>query len=95
MKKGKVRFTYFVLFTLVLCVGLVSNAYSAGFAIVEQSVSGLGNAYAGGTASAEDATTLFYNPAGITKLKKAQLILAGHVIIPHAKFKNEGSTHLL
>ncbi|GAB6182564.1 hypothetical protein JCM13991_03050 [Thermodesulfovibrio hydrogeniphilus] len=72
-----------------------SNAHAAGFALIEQSVSGLGNAYAGGAASAQDATTIFYNPAGLTQLKKPELIIGGHVIIPHAKFHNENSTHVL
>ncbi len=67
-------------------------ASGAGFALIEQSVSGLGNAYAGGAAIAEDATTIFYNPAGLTRISGQQLITAGYVIIPSAKFTNEGST---
>lgn len=35
------------------------------FALNEQSVSGLGSAYAGGAAQAEDASIIFFNPAGI------------------------------
>lgn len=73
---------------------MISNANAAGFALIEQGVSGLGNAYAGGAASAEDATTIFYNPAGLTRLKKPEFIAAGHVIIPNAKFTNDGSTHV-
>lgn len=90
---GKTIFSVVILFVFVTAYNEYAEA--AGFAIVEQSVSGLGNAYAGGSAGAEDATTLFFNPAGITRLKNAQLILAGHVIIPEAKFKNQGSTHVL
>jgi long-chain fatty acid transport protein len=67
----------------------------AGFALVEQSVSGLGNAYAGGAASAEDATTIFFNPAGMTRLGGQQVSLAAHIIVPSAKFTNEGSTYAL
>ncbi|GAB4257934.1 MAG: outer membrane protein transport protein [Deferrisomatales bacterium] len=82
----------------LLCLGtlflfLSGQAHGAGFAIVEQSVSGLGNAFAGGAASAEDATTIFFNPAGMTRLGGQQAILGGHVIIPSAKFENQGSTH--
>jgi long-chain fatty acid transport protein len=41
---------------------LVVKAYGAGIAIYEQGVSGIGNAYAGAAASAEDGSTIFYNP---------------------------------
>ena len=36
----------------------------------EQSVTGLGRSFAGGAAMAEDASTIYYNPAGITRLKE-------------------------
>jgi len=82
---------------LAFCVLIISAgaAFGAGFALVEQSVSGLGNAYAGGAASAEDATTIFYNPAGLTRLSGQEVIAGGHVIVPSVKFHNEGSTHVL
>jgi long-subunit fatty acid transport protein len=41
---------------------------AAGFALMEQSASGLGNAYAGQAAAAQDATTVFSNPAGMSFL---------------------------
>jgi long-chain fatty acid transport protein len=41
------------------------GAYGGSFSLNEQSVSGLGTAYAGGAAQAEDASTLFFNPAGV------------------------------
>ncbi|OGW47085.1 MAG: hypothetical protein A2Y66_06435 [Nitrospirae bacterium RBG_13_41_22] len=79
------------------CIFLISagSALGAGFALVEQSVSGLGNAFAGGAAGAEDATTIFYNPAGMTLLSDQQFILGAHVIIPSLKFDNKDSTHVL
>lgn len=83
---------------LVVAVAVLmgmGTAQGAGFALIEQSVSGLGNAYAGGAASAEDASTIFYNPAGMTLLNGTQASAAGHIIIPSAKFQNQGSTHLL
>ncbi len=72
-----------------------SQALAAGFAIYEQSVSGLGNAFAGGAASAEDATTVFYNPAGLTRLPGQQAVVGVHAIRTHFEFDNDGSTHLL
>ncbi|NWF76782.1 MAG: outer membrane protein transport protein [Nitrospirae bacterium] len=84
---------------LLFLIGIIifissSTALGAGFALVEQSVSGLGNAYAGGAAAAEDATTIFYNPAGLTRLDGQEMILGIHIISPTAKFHNEGSTHI-
>ncbi|MEW6584391.1 MAG: outer membrane protein transport protein [Nitrospirota bacterium] len=86
-----------IVFLVSMCVSFVAagSVFGAGFALIEQSVSGLGNAYAGGAAAAEDATTIFYNPAGLTRLKGRQLVFGGHVIMPYVKFHNEGSTHVL
>lgn len=75
-------------------LAITSPAFSAGFAIIEQSVSGLGNAFSGGAASAEDATTVFFNPAGLTRLEGQQAIAGVNLIIPQAKFSNKGSTHI-
>jgi long-chain fatty acid transport protein len=70
-------------------------ASASGFALIEQSVSGLGNAFAGGAAIAEDASTIFFNPAGMSRLQGTQFIVGGNLIMPSAKFHNEGSTHVL
>jgi len=66
--------------------GFADLGQAAGFALVEQNASGLGNAYAGQAASAQDASTIFFNPAGMTLLPDAQLVVAGHLIQPSAKF---------
>src|SRR5437879_8137574 len=52
---------------VVSALGLLagSEAHAAAFALYEQGVSGLGNAYAGAAAVAEDATTVWWNPAGM------------------------------
>lgn len=84
-----------VLVTVFILFIASGSALGAGFALIEQGVSGLGNAYAGGAASAEDATTVFFNPAGLTRLDGQQFIAGAHIIMPSAKFNNEGSTHIL
>jgi len=68
-----------------------SQALSAGFALIENSASGMGNAFAGGAAIADDASTVWFNPAGMTRLTGEQISVAGHVILPKADFSNEGS----
>lgn len=40
-----------------------SNVLAGGFALNEQSVSGMGSGFAGRSSSAEDASTVFGNPA--------------------------------
>ena len=66
-------------------------AQAAGFALIEQSASGMGNAFAGGGAVAEDASTIFFNPAGMTYISGTQIVGAIHLIKPSAEFNNNGS----
>ncbi|MHB1051688.1 MAG: OmpP1/FadL family transporter [Thiobacillus sp.] len=66
--------------------GMASLTHAAGFALIEQNASGLGNAYAGQAATAQDASTIFFNPAGMTMLPDRQVVVAGHLIKPQAEF---------
>jgi long-chain fatty acid transport protein len=65
---------------------------AAGFALMEQSASGLGNAYAGQAAAAQDATTVFINPAGMSFLPGPQVVVGVAAIDVSAKFSNNGSS---
>ena len=67
------------------------HALGAGFALQENSGSGVGNAFAGGAASAEDASTLWANPAGMARLASPQIAGAVHLITPVFKFRDDGS----
>jgi long-chain fatty acid transport protein len=68
------------------------HAQGAAFALQEQGVSGLGNAYAGAAAVAEDASTVWWNPAGMARLPRgAHFLVGGHAIVPSTKFTNNGS----
>ncbi len=73
-------------------VGTTTTASAAGFALIEQNASGLGNAYAGQAASAQDASTIFFNPAGMTLLPGRQVVGAVNLILPSGKFNNTRST---
>jgi len=68
-----------------------THAHGAGFALQENAGSGTGNAFAGGAASAEDASTVWSNPAGMSRLASPQVAAAVHFITPSFKFQNEGS----
>ena len=80
----------------VLASGLfATQASAAGFALIENSASGMGNAFAGGSAIADDASTVWFNPAGMTRLKGSQMTVGGHIIMTSADFTNQGSTDVL
>ncbi len=81
-----------MIFGLALSVGIASLAQASGFAIIEHSATGMGNAFAGGSAIAEDASTVYFNPAGMMRLEGTQLVNAIHIIDPEADFDNKGST---
>lgn len=49
------------------------SASASGFQLLEQNASGLGNAYAGSAVVAENASTIFFNPAGMTQLKITEM----------------------
>ncbi len=59
---------------------LSSQVFASGFAIQEQNVTNLGLAYSGTAALAEDASTGFYNPAGLTRLGESEIVLSGILI---------------
>ncbi|MBK6756173.1 MAG: outer membrane protein transport protein [Moraxellaceae bacterium] len=60
--------------TLALMIAVASgSAWSAGFALNEQSIKSMGMAQAGRASAAADATTLFGNPAGMTQLEGTNL----------------------
>lgn len=71
--------------------GLTGLADAAGFGLIEQNASGLGNAYAGAAAVAEDASTIFFNPAGMTRLPDRQVVVVGHLIKPQMEFSGSVS----
>jgi len=72
-----------------------SPALGAGFALQENSASGLGNAYAGGAAVADDATTLWSNAAGMARLPTGQAAGVLNFIWPTIEFRNAGSVAAL
>jgi len=83
----------------VVCSSIVAlgsaQTQASGFQLIEQSVSGMGTAYAGSAAQAQDATTVYFNPAGLTYLKEPQATAAAHIVVPQTEFNEKGSTHVL
>lgn len=75
---------------MLLCCASAS-ALASGFALLEQSASRLGTAFAGTAAAADDATTIFYNPAGMSKLTDTQVLVVASGVLISSEFNNESS----
>ncbi len=80
--------------TVLLAVS-TQQAAASGFQLIEQSVSSMGSAYAGTGAVAQDASTIYFNPAGMTKLEGGNLSAGVHGIFPKGHYQDEGSQHWL
>jgi long-chain fatty acid transport protein len=77
--------------TLLMASAFSTMSYGAGYAVAEQSVTGLGRAFAGQAAVAEDASTIFFNPAGLTYLTHSQIAQGLNFILPQSEFNDNGS----
>lgn len=74
-------------------LGLGSGTvHAAGFQLLEQNGSGIGNAYAGSAAIADNASTIYFNPAGMTYLPGLNISAGVAAVRPSFKFSNDGST---
>jgi long-chain fatty acid transport protein len=67
------------------------GVHAAGFALIEQSVSSMGTAYAGAGSAAEDASYIFFNPASMSQLDGTQVSGGLHVVLPESKFTGVGT----
>ncbi|MCB2251569.1 outer membrane protein transport protein [Pseudomonas chlororaphis] len=65
---------------VVAILGASTSVLANGIALNEQSASSAGTAYAGRSSSALDASTIYGNPAGLTKLKRSE-ISAGAAVV--------------
>ena len=63
------------------------GAWAAGIQLFDQGPSGQGEAYAGAGAVAEDASTVFFNPAGMTELNGYQTAGGLQIIAPSGTFR--------
>jgi long-chain fatty acid transport protein len=88
---------YFQRFSLGAVAAAISLAFvgtgvhAGGFQLNETSASGLGNAFAGGAAAAEDASTLWPNVAGLARVRDSGVVGALHLVTPSLKFRNGAS----
>ncbi|AXE32074.1 transporter [Chromobacterium phragmitis] len=72
-------------------LGLASTqAAASGYQFGSQSVSGQGTAHANG-AEANDPSTIFTNPAGLSRLDGTQLAIGATLVVPHSEYTDNGS----
>ncbi|CDZ93771.1 OmpP1/FadL family transporter [Pseudomonas saudiphocaensis] len=71
---------------------LSTQALAAGFALNEQSISGMGTSFAGRSSAADDATTLFGNPAGMARLKREEVSFGVAAIHAKTDIKNNSAS---
>lgn len=76
---------------LVAALGAATEVKASGFQLREQSSEGLGNAFAGSTAKAYNLSTIYYNPAGMTRLEGNQVAGSATYIMPVAKFEGQST----
>ncbi|MBL8268661.1 OmpP1/FadL family transporter [Steroidobacter sp.] len=81
---------YAMPFGMLLCCAS-SSAFASGFALLEQSASRLGTAFSGTAAAADDASTIFYNPAGLANLKGSELLVVASGVLISSEFNNANS----
>lgn len=65
--------------------------HASSFQILEQSPALLGQGFAGTASTAEDATTVFFNPAALNQIKQNTISVGVNGIFTEAKFYNDGS----
>lgn len=76
---------------LLILTAFSASASAAAFQLLEQNASGLGTAYAGSAAVAEDASTIYFNPAGMTQLSGRQVSFGVNAVGPSYRFRDGGS----
>lgn len=64
------------------------QAHAGGFALNDQSATFLGTAYTGTSSAIEDASTGYYNPAGLSELCYSQALVSGTYINRDVKLEN-------
>lgn len=76
---------------VVAAVLAPSVSFASGYKINEQSAAGMGTAHAGRAAMAEDASVVFYNPAAMTELDRAQFSGGITYISADGEFEGQGT----
>ena len=82
-----------VLVAAITAAVLAPAAQASGYKLNEQSAAGAGTAYAGRAAVVEDASVVFYNPAGMVKLERAEFTVGASYIDASGSFSPTSYTN--
>ncbi|MFT4763644.1 MAG: long-chain fatty acid transport protein [Oleispira sp.] len=82
-----------VLVAAISAAVVAPTAMASGYKLNEQGAAGAGNAYAGRAAVVEDASIVFYNPAGMVKLKRPELTVGASYIDATGSFDLDSYTN--
>lgn len=80
-----------VLFVCVFFFTTIAPAYAGGFYLQEQSAMETGRAFSGGAASADNASTVFFNPAALTELEGVNIDISANVLFIDSSQSNNNS----
>ncbi|HET7921184.1 MAG TPA: outer membrane protein transport protein [Gammaproteobacteria bacterium] len=92
MKSRHLAQLSFPLLAAAIATALPLAASASNFQLSEQSVTSLGRAHAGGAAAAEDASSIWYNPAGLTRLDDSEFLTGASLIRLGADFTKTSAT---
>ena len=76
----------------ILALLIASSAQAGGLYLYELGTPDVGLAAAGWAARAQDAATVFTNPAGMTRLEKSELLVGVQPLYLHAEFSPDADT---
>ncbi len=68
-------------------LGLSTSSFATAFQLWEQDGASIGDYHAGRSAQARDASTAWYNPAGITRIKNQQIVVGDVAILTDIRYK--------
>ena len=88
-KQAKLQRHAWQLGAMLCCIS--SSVFASGFSLLEQSASRLGTAFSGTAAAADDASTIFYNPAGMAKLTESQFLVVASGVLISSEFNNQNT----
>ena len=91
MRKRQVGFLLIRMLTTGVLAAGASTSMAGGFALIEQSASQQGNAYAGASAFANDASTIYFNPAGMTRFDDSEMLAGFTGVYIDGGFQTNGN----
>src|SRR5665213_3466555 len=76
----------------IMCSSLVQ---ASGFQLWEQDGASIGTNHAGYASASEDASTSFYNPAGLVRIHQQQFVVGGDPVLTSFKFNGSVAVNTL